>query len=154
MTAVLEILGAVAGLSSLAARTCSKVWDLSNSWRDAPEDLHWLRDDLTRTQSFFSEVEAGASTLFLPPTKEGHASRDAIRQLVSQGSVILQRIETFVDKVLAVSKKPSDDATSMDVGKRARVYWISYVRRELVGLRKQLAEIRSHLCRLLILTNV
>jgi hypothetical protein len=53
----MEIALAVVGVTDVAIRATSKLWALSEAWRDAPADLHNLRDDLTRTEQFFSEIQ-------------------------------------------------------------------------------------------------
>ncbi len=155
----IEIVASIAGITHLLAEVTSKAWKISEAWRDAPQDLHWLRDDLTRTQNFFSEIEAGVGTLSnkLQEGEKGpqpvKARVDELQRLLDQGVTILHRIEAVVDKVYQISKMGSDEGY-INLNKRARLYWTSFARRELVGLRKELAEVRSSVCRQLIFQNV
>ena len=53
----MEIAIAVFSLTTVAARASSKLWALSGEWRDAPADLHKLRDDVSAAERFFREIQ-------------------------------------------------------------------------------------------------
>jgi hypothetical protein len=152
----MEIAVAVAGITDIAARTGSKLWSLSNAWRDAPDDLHRLRDDLTQTHHFFGEVKEGTSTSsyrgFSRKDDEGVDAQTDLQRLLGEGTDILQRIEAIIDKLIQVSGQPAD--SPKDLGKRGKIYWLGVVRKEITSLRRELRDVRGAICRLLIAQNV
>src|SRR4051812_42117734 len=50
----MEVAFAVVGATDVAGRAGSKLYALYSAWRDAPADVHRLRDDVTRTERFFA----------------------------------------------------------------------------------------------------
>ena len=58
----LSIIAAVVGVADVAGRTSNSIWRLCDAGRDAPRDVHELRDELTRASEFFSGLERGLTT--------------------------------------------------------------------------------------------
>jgi len=161
----MEIVVAVAGLTDIAARTGSKLWSLSGAWRDAPDDLHRLRDDMVRTQQFFGEIKEGAFALCMESLgsrsismaeeKEPPDGQTELQSLLGDGADILQRLEGIVDRLLSIGGGGNGGRDMpRDLGKRGRLYWMGVVRKEVTTLRRELREVRSSICRLLIAQNV
>ncbi|KAK0730747.1 hypothetical protein B0H67DRAFT_562749 [Lasiosphaeris hirsuta] len=51
-TGIIKSIAALIGLADVALPTSSRLWTLSDAWRDAPADLRSLRDDLANTERF------------------------------------------------------------------------------------------------------
>jgi len=155
----MEVALAVVGVTDVAVRASSKLWTLSSAWRDAPMDLHNLRDDLTRTERFFREIERSLNTARLiptPPENEPFGPRIDLGRLVAEGALALKRIEAIVDSLVCVADDSTNtkqkEGKTREIGKRKRVLWLRQSR-EIAKLREQLAHIRSSICRLLIAQN-
>ena len=158
----MEIALGVIGVTDAAMRASSKLWALSAAWRDAPADLHNLRDDLTRTERFFGEIQEHLEPRQLrrySPEEEtfaGSFAQDSeLGRLVDEGAVALRRIEAIVDGLVAGD---SIDTQAMmekvgELGKRRTFLWLRHSRK-IARLRKELGHTRSSICRLLITQNV
>jgi len=158
----MEIALAVVGVTDVAVRASSKLWALSTAWRDAPADLHNLRDDLTRTERFFGEIQLHLkSTQFrvFPLEKEvfpdSPTEQSELGRLVDEGGVALRRIEAIVDGLTV-----ADDAETLsmiervgELGKKRKFLWLRHSRK-VARLRKELGYVRSSICRLLITQNM
>src|ERR1700753_3734085 len=58
-TTLFEIMNvglAVIGLSDVAARAFIKAWKLAHLWKDAPREVHRLRNDLSCAGKFFGNI--------------------------------------------------------------------------------------------------
>lgn len=191
----MEIAFALVGVTDVAIRAGSKLWALSTAWRDAPNDLHNLRDDLTSTEQFFSEVQEHLRSVprsrlnspirvrsfsfedkdISPPTSRSssdgtHDGRDddmespviggqlELGRLVEQGGVALRKIEAIIDGLLGTEGHVDAETQFMvekigELGKRRRFLWLRQSRK-IAKLRKELAHIRSGICRALIAQNM
>jgi len=153
----MEAIAAVVGITEATIRTTSKLWKLSNAWRDAPADLHRLRDDLSRTEHFFTEVRHSA-LLSKPASGDSWDRRSPfqteLKLLIDGGIEILGRIETFVDSLVSddVPGHPTGDLAK-SLGKRRRLGWITNSRK-VTQMRNELRIKVSHICRILITHNV
>ncbi|KAK5659878.1 hypothetical protein OQA88_13341 [Cercophora sp. LCS_1] len=160
----MEVAAAIIGVTDMAIRTSSKIWALSAAWRDAPADIYNLRDDLTRTERFFGEILAHLKTsqfrtfesekdhgLFHSinssdePTELGH--------LVDEGAAALRRIEAILDGFTRDSVNETGSMGKIDLGKTRKLLWLRHSKK-VARLRKELAHIRSSICRLLIAQNI
>ncbi|KAK4449877.1 ankyrin repeat-containing domain protein [Podospora aff. communis PSN243] len=149
----MESAAAVIGITEATIRTASKLWKLTNAWRDAPEDVHRLRDDLSRTQQFFDEVRHSASLAKLSESWDQSSPFETELKLLLEGGIaILKRIETFVDGLLGDSPGLRQD-TLLGIGKRRRLAWITNSRK-IAQLRRELRLNVSSICRILITQNV
>ncbi len=152
----MEAIGAVVGVADVAMRASLKLWSLSGAWRDAPEDLHKLRDDLSRTQRFFAETQGGIDSMYSLASRPGfqrsesHASWRELERLLDQGAAVLQEVEQFID---SLDRPDGLDGGIKELSKRRKIIWMSSSRK--VGkLRNDLRNITSTICRLLIAQNV
>jgi hypothetical protein len=152
----MEIALAVVGVTDVAVRATSKLWALSTAWRDAPVDLHNLRDDLTRTERFFGEIQeqiGSARIVGSPLGKEAFSDKSDLGRLIDEGAVALRRIEAVVDG-LAIANDSEDPVMGrVDLGSKRKFLWLRHARK-VARLRKELAHVRSSICRLLITHNM
>ncbi|KAK4174219.1 ankyrin repeat-containing domain protein [Triangularia setosa] len=75
----MEVLGVVLGISTLVVRTTCTLYSLVDTWREAPEGLHRLLDDLRRSEQFCDETEAGLREMYLGLSKEARESASFTR---------------------------------------------------------------------------
>ncbi|KAK4447962.1 hypothetical protein QBC34DRAFT_408603 [Podospora aff. communis PSN243] len=161
----MEIALGVISVTDVAVRCCSKLWALSNAWRDAPADIHHLRDDLTSTERFFGDIQEHVQAVELKsrPYKretweDSSVQQPELRRLVDDGLGVLNEIETIVDGLLACgsstnAEQPLLGERTAEVGKRTKLLWLRQLRK-VARLRKELAHVRSAICRLLISQNM
>ncbi|KAK4185239.1 hypothetical protein QBC35DRAFT_20544 [Podospora australis] len=127
----MEVLGAVVGITSVTVRTTtSKVWTLINTWREAPDGLHRLLDDLRRSQQFLDETETGLRELYLawgtspsddPPDPTSTITA-AILTLLEEAVVVIARIETWIEKIH--NGDGIDSLSSEGLSKRRKAAWL------------------------------
>ncbi|KAK3687409.1 ankyrin repeat-containing domain protein [Podospora appendiculata] len=153
----MEVLGVIIGVTGITIRTSSKIWSLCSAWRDAPKDLHRLCNDLTRAQRFFCETQHGISAIFpeaTATTAKAHrwaaASREDLQVLLAQGEAVLKHIEDLADRL---QRGDDWDMKMFDLSKRRRAIWLRNAHK-VARLRRELSEIISNICRLLITQNV
>jgi len=149
----MEVFAAIVGVTDVSIRTSSKLWKLSSAWRDAPENLHRLRDDITRTHQLFAEIQQNApAETSLEVSKESPGTRTDLKQLLGQGAAVLQQIEAIVEK-LSKEEKNAKAGEPLELGKRRKLIWIRN-ERKVADLRKELRGIISGVCNVLINENV
>ncbi|KAK0617710.1 ankyrin repeat-containing domain protein [Immersiella caudata] len=149
----MEFALALVGATDVAVRASSKLWALSTAWRDAPVDLHNLRDDLTRTERFFGEIQEqlGATRIAASPLEKEALDHSELSRLIDEGAVALRRIEAIIDGLTV----PDDVEQGKvgELGKKRKFLWLRHTRK-IARLRKELGHIRSSICRLLIAQNM
>lgn len=148
----MEAVGAVFGIVDVALRTSSKVWKLSGVWRDAPAELHRLRDELDRTERFFSETQHGIESLYALSREhrgESHATWAEVERLLDAGVVVLRRIEDFIDSL----ERPDSQSIGQPLSKTRRIKWMTSARRTTAS-REELRGIMTNICNLLIAQNM
>jgi len=150
----MEVVGAAVGISDVALRASSKLWTLFAAWKDAPADLHRLREELSRTHRFLGETQEGIEALYsvqrgFQRMTESHASTSELELLVNDSMVILERIDQFIDSLV----KPSAMTGLPDIGKRRKMVWMASTKK-VAKWRSELRTITSDVCRLLIVQNM
>ena len=138
----MDIAVSVINITNVTLRASSKLWELSGEWRDAPADLHKLRDEMSAAENFFREIHQhlcashnakarvqdtsrpigldsiqDASRLIgaspgKPP--ECLKIRDDLTQLLDEGTLILRRIEEVVDGLAAIRNGADKDPPSKE----------------------------------------
>ena len=158
----MDIVSAVISITEVTIRTSSKLWKLSTAWRDAPEDLHRLRDDITRTHQFFDEVRHNARYVTALGSEKRSVARPGFQRkvpmsrsdlpgLLDEGAAVLGRIEDFVDGL--ENEHGEGRGESHELGKRRRLNWIRHSTK-VARMRKELSNVVSSICHLLITQNV
>ncbi|KAK5653204.1 hypothetical protein OQA88_9102 [Cercophora sp. LCS_1] len=145
----MEAVAAVIGIADVTIRTSSKLWALCNAWREAPSDLHRLRDDLTRTELFFAETREGlVSTSPQAGLNEKVILLD-LKRLLDQGGLVIQEVEDIVDQLWdGTASSPSDVLNA-----RRKLTWLKNATK-INKLRKELGTVLSAVCRVLVVQNV
>ncbi|KAK5651657.1 hypothetical protein OQA88_11832 [Cercophora sp. LCS_1] len=166
----MEIAFAVVGATDVAVRATSKLWALSTAWRDAPTDLHNLRDDLACTERFFGEVQQhlhiSRSQISSPIRTKSFTFGDSdvspfprspflgsefgsptmgaqseLGRLVDQGSVALRRIEAIIDNLAGTADADAETQSVLEkMGELSK-------RRKFLWLRqsRKIAKLRKEL---------
>jgi len=149
----MEFAAAAISITSVAARTSSKLWRLTGTWRDAPTDLHYLRDELTQTEIFFREIQQNLDTAQL--TGPSQSPRRELDGLIKNGINVLKRIEVIADEFLAQddgAEKQTDRQAPEELGKRRKFLWLRRLHK-IVRWRKDLRVIRTSICQFMISHN-
>ncbi|KAK5654577.1 hypothetical protein OQA88_7206 [Cercophora sp. LCS_1] len=148
----MEVLGAVLAVSNVAIATTSSVWSLCEVWRDAPDELFRLLEDLRQAQQFFSETRDGVQSM---PLKRSHATKftslDALRSLLDEGGTVIKDIGKLIQKLH--KDDHWDNLKPDEVKKRRRALWLSQTHK-VTKLRKRLKHITVSICRILLAQNV
>jgi hypothetical protein len=148
----MEIAAATIGITEVVVRSTSKLWTLTGAWRDAPTDLHHLRDELAHTETFLEEVQQNLDSAQLRGLLQG--SQQELDRLIGSGTDVLRRIEAVVDDLLAGgdgihTSTRSNKQPLEDLGKRRKLLWLRRSHRVL-RWRKEMRTIRASICQLLI----
>ena len=160
----MEIALGILSATTVAIRCGSKLWTLSDAWRNAPADIHHLRDDMASTERFFGEIRQYLQTTELnplskrfEPLEETAVQQPEIKRLMDEGVAVLGQIEVVVDGLLACSNtsntRPVEKEIVIEVGKRIKLLWFRQVG-EVARLRKELAHVKTSICQLLISQNM
>ncbi|KAK3344494.1 ankyrin repeat-containing domain protein [Lasiosphaeria hispida] len=153
----MEVLGTLIAVTNVTISTTSSLWSLCDAWREAPEELHRLLDDLRRSQEFLSETRIGLQSMY--PEKSGHqlhpnrdfAALRGLERLLEEGSVVVRQIGDVINRF-----RTGEDWERLkpeELGKRRRALWLRQTLR-VTRLRKKLKNITVSMCRLLVAQNV
>ncbi|KAK3395161.1 ankyrin repeat-containing domain protein [Podospora didyma] len=148
----MEVVAGIVSITNVTIRISSKLWKLSDAWREAPENIYRLRDDITRTKQLLEEIGQNAA-FETPPESQGESPepRADLKILLNQGTAALRRIEEIIERLIRGDS--ADSNLSQDLGKRRKIIWLRY-KEKVAALRKELGIIMSSICHLLITRNV
>ncbi|KAK4448906.1 hypothetical protein QBC34DRAFT_438682 [Podospora aff. communis PSN243] len=160
----MEIAAAVIGITNITIRTSADLWGLCDTWRDAPKELHYLRDDLVRAQEFLAQVKVGIDKLRLNHPVSDAVEKEPLRQLevlLKKGLAVVSEIETIVHRISDgryYEKSETESISWLDakpeaLSKRRRMVWLSKAGR-IGRLRTMFKEIGMGICASLISLNV
>ena len=150
----MEAVGAAFGIVDVALRASSKAWKLSGVWRDAPAEVHRLRDELDRAERFFIETQQGIESLYAVARHsqpESHATWAEIERLLASGAAVLHRIEAVIDNL--TRPNASNPLPSQPLSKTRRIIWVTSSRKTAAA-REELRATVSDICNLLIAQNM
>jgi len=115
----MEIAAAAASLVNGTVRTSSTIWSLCESWKDAPKEVHHLRDTIDHTREFFSQVQQGIEkarldklSIHFDPLQNG--SHRELELLLKQGSAVVTEIENIVLRVLHGKEHSATQGKNVD----------------------------------------
>ncbi|KAK0652512.1 ankyrin repeat-containing domain protein [Cercophora newfieldiana] len=152
----MEAAFAIVGAADVAVRATCKLWALSDAWRDAPADLFKLRDDLTRTERFYAEIQQHVTNSRSSALGASYLRQD-LQSMIEEGAITLRQIEAIVDGLVAPGNDGPDEKhcknDAAGVGKRRKLRWLKQSAK-VTRLRKELAHTRSNICQLLITQNI
>ncbi|KAK3377306.1 ankyrin repeat-containing domain protein [Lasiosphaeria ovina] len=157
----MELAAAAFGLVGVTGRASSKLWKLCDSWRDAPREVHQLRDNLVRASDFFSQVKSGVERTSNSNSTPNAHQKESLRQLkllLDQGFALIVDIETIIQKLSdgQPSSENTDQAhseTHDPLSKRRKIAWLANAKK-LRRLGASLKEISVKICASLIHLNV
>jgi len=153
----MEMALACVGAADVAARSASKLWELTEVWRDAPSDIHRLRDDLMHAKDFLGQVRyqiETASQSFQTKFQE----TESLRALFERGRDILAEVQEIVESL----RKPSrtidnlpltDTHHPIVLTKRRRLIWMTK-RNRVHRLSNLLKDVTQSICGQLMVLNV
>jgi len=154
----MEIAAATLGILNVTARTASKIWSLCDSWKEAPTDIHLLRDSLDRAHDFFSQVQTGIKNTRMDRLSAANPlheqSLGQLKQMIDQGSSTIARIEGLVLDILD-GRDPGKDLVwhTRPLNKRRKIAWLAKSPR-LARHGSALKEISNTICSILVMINV
>lgn len=122
--AAMEVVACVVGVADVTARASSKIWKLCELWKDAPQDVYLLRDELGRASRFFDALKSGIEQSF-PASLSPDMLVDFL-SLLDQGHKTVSTLQLLFDDLLA----PSNDSgkahsTVLELSKTRKLYWLS-----------------------------
>lgn len=142
----MEAAAAVIGIADAAARASSKIWNLCEQWKDAPQDIYQLRDELDRADRFFSALKEASNQQF-PAHVSENISTD-LASLLKKGYNTVYTLQLLVDELLCTNYLPGVSAQSrgedgtVEISKRRRLLWLKRLHKvkRLKGTLKQTTE--------------
>jgi len=158
----MELAFAAVGVADVALRTSSKLWRLCEVWRDAPADIHLLRDEICRAREFFEEVartiEDSQETFRLPadgthyPKVWAAKSTEELTLLIGRGRDVLGSMEGLI---AAVVDEDDDEPGSLlpPLATRRKALWLMK-RRRAASLVKELKNVVMGICASLLNLNL
>lgn len=153
----MEIAAATIGVVNVTVRTSCKVWMLCESWKEAPKDVHLLRDSLNRAEEFFSHVKMGTEKASMDQLVTNPLQQVSLRRLeglLHQGAAAVDDIDALVQKIFEGRDTGVDNLGNPEpLGKRRRIVWLMEASK-LARLQGVLKEICAMTCASLMALNV
>ncbi|KAK5651530.1 hypothetical protein OQA88_11984 [Cercophora sp. LCS_1] len=115
----MEAVAAIVGVADVTARASSKIWRLCELWKDAPQDVYFLRDDLDRANRFFASLRNSLETL--PPTMGQPLSQD-LEGLLGSGHRTISSLQLLLDEFL--DDKQAGTRQVVEISKRRKLLWL------------------------------
>ncbi|RSM00939.1 hypothetical protein CDV31_011579 [Fusarium ambrosium] len=151
----MELLAAIVGVADVTARASTGLWKLCEQWRDAPKDIHLLRDDLVQANAFFAQIQKG---LTAEQARGGSASRwppECIRELerlLQDGQALVLGVEKMVDELMSPGIAASGPSHQSLSGRR-KLLWVTKLR-WTSEQRRSLKTLMGKICVSLVSLNV
>lgn len=147
----MDPVSAALSIASTAAATCSVVWKVCEQWRDAPTDVHQLKDTVLQANEFFQGVKYnletnGTSTVI----SKTASSSSELEKLLQEGESALNGIRLLLDSLLNGSDLCGNQP---DLNRRRRLKWLKNLHKAN-KLRKRVKEVTAQTCALLISQNM
>lgn len=140
----ISFLASVLGIADVAGRTSSMIWQLCGTWRDAPEDVHELRDSLIRANEFFLGIRRGLETEHQRATRtsgwDDETSRE-LDELLRRSEAVMKEVQGLLDRLLDGTNPPDVES----LAKRRKLQWLKE-RGRASQLRHRLQELMFRIC--------
>lgn len=107
----LSALAGVVGLTDAASRTGSKIFTLINTWRNAPRELHSIREDVSVANEFLRNLGAITQVII----KEGNININ-VNESLERCLISTQSILTDLEKNLDYVSSSGDPVKNEVVG--------------------------------------
>jgi len=169
----MEIAAGVIGLVRVTTAASLQTRKLCEDWKDAPRDVHHLRDELDTCEAFFRALRSGIAEWQLGVGLEGEkggnpstagltAAIGEVGKLLSRSNSILETLKTILE--VLVRERDASSAASVDgssgvegiqssLPKRRKILWLRRVD-EVGKLRKMLRHSTRDIGLFLTLLNV
>ncbi|RMJ04690.1 hypothetical protein CDV36_014640 [Fusarium kuroshium] len=151
----MELLAAIVGVADVTARASTGLWKLCEQWRDAPKEIHLLRDDLVQANAFFAQIQKG---LTAEQARGGSSSRwppECIRELerlLQDGQALVLGVEKMVDELMSPGIAASGPSHQSLSGRR-KLLWVTKLR-WTSEQRRSLKTLMGKICVSLVSLNV
>ncbi|RSL88358.1 hypothetical protein CEP52_015246 [Fusarium oligoseptatum] len=151
----MELLAAIVGVADVTARASTGLWKLCEQWREAPKEIHLLRDDLVQANAFFAQIQKG---LTAEQARGGSASRwppECIRELerlLQDGQALVLGVEKMADELMSPGIAASGPSHQSLSGRR-KLLWVTKLR-WTSEQRRSLKTLMGKICVSLVSLNV
>ena len=143
----------------MTARASSKIWRLCELWKDAPQDVFHLRDELDRSSRFFEALKIGMQQSL--PASPSQTVMVDLTSLLNRGHGTVSALQALFDELLIVKTDAekgsghglSSENVAVELGKRRRVGWLKRFHR-IKRLRNSLRQTTDQIGLYLSLLNV
>jgi len=103
MAEPLSIAASVVGLLDVAARTSLVAWRLQDEWRDAPEKLHHLAEEIRHSRRIFEQLQNLFDAVNSQESHRTHGFRDALISQIMLATPILVGLERNLQSIIRKS---------------------------------------------------
>lgn len=144
----MDPVSAAISIAGAAATTCSVVWKVCEQWRDAPAEIHHLKDTILQADEFFQRVQYSM--------KNGNDGRmlasdpNELSKLLHNGEVVLNSIRSLLSSLCS---NGSGVSGSQELSRLRRLKWLKHLH-QTKKLRGRLREIMAQTCALLLSQNL
>src|SRR4051812_19571614 len=105
----MELAAGVISIGHVAAMVTLETRKLCELWKDAPRDIHLLRDELDTTETFFGALHGGLSKL-QPSLGDGSPARAMLAELhvlLERSNTILVQLQRILGELIGGSEEAS-----------------------------------------------
>lgn len=139
-------------IAAVSVKTCSVAYKLCQVWKDAPKEIHELKDELTRSEEFFQGVKHNATEQIrdCSPHETAKLSEAGLLEFFEKGEFVLLEIRRILNNLLDAS----DDCKTLVINDRKlKAKWLKH-RNHTRRMQKCLREIMTNICAILISRNM
>lgn len=147
---IMDPISAALGIASAATATCSAVWKLCERWRDAPSDVHELKDAVLQANEFSQAVKYNMeSDRMLEVVPRTFPSHNGLNKLLQDGETTLTAIRCLLETVI----NGSDFENQVNLSRRMKIRWLKNAPKAK-KLCKKLKQTTAQTCAFLISQNM
>lgn len=144
----MDPVSAAISIAGAAATTCSVVWKVCEQWRDAPAEIHHLKDTVLQADEFFQRIQYS-----MKDDSSGRmlaSNPNELSKLLHNGETVLHSIRSLLSSLCS---NGSDVSGCQEFSRRRRLKWLKNLH-ETKKLRRRLREIMAQTCALLLSQNL